>query len=112
MFDVGGGELLLILLAFLLLFGPKKIPELSSMLGKGLRELRKAQSEFQSQINEIKTEIDSTSKPEISKSTGIVEHQIESGNYNQNSIEEKVVDKNQTELNIPLDNTKNDKGTV
>jgi sec-independent protein translocase protein TatA len=60
MFDVGGGELLLIVLAVLLLFGPKKIPELMQALGKGMRQVRKAQAEFQSQINEIKTDIDKT----------------------------------------------------
>lgn len=58
MFDVGGGELLLILLAILLLFGPKKIPEFAKMFAKGMREFRKAQSQFQSHINEIKNEID------------------------------------------------------
>lgn len=58
MFDVGGGELLLILLAILLLFGPKKIPEFAKMFAKGMKEFRKAQSQFQSQINEIKSEID------------------------------------------------------
>lgn len=57
MFDVGGGELILILLAILLLFGPKKIPELSQMLGKGIREFRKAQSQLQSQLNDIKSEM-------------------------------------------------------
>jgi len=40
--DVGGGELLLILLAVFLLFGPKKIPEIARILGKGLYELNKA----------------------------------------------------------------------
>ena len=57
MFDIGGGELLLIFLAVLLLFGPKKIPEIAQMLGKGMQQLRKAQSQFQSQMNEIKYEI-------------------------------------------------------
>jgi|DewCreStandDraft_4_1066084.scaffolds.fasta_scaffold00054_59 TatA/E family protein of Tat protein translocase len=58
MFDVGGGELLLIVLAILLLFGPKKIPEIAKMFAKGMQQFRKAQSQFQSQINEIKNEID------------------------------------------------------
>lgn len=57
MFDVGGGELLLILLAIVVLFGPKKLPELSRMMGKGVQQLRKAQAQFQTQINEMKDEI-------------------------------------------------------
>ena len=58
MFDVGGGELLLILIAVLLLFGPKKIPEIAQMIGKGMQQVRKAQAQFQTQINEIKSEVD------------------------------------------------------
>ncbi|OGC92879.1 MAG: preprotein translocase subunit TatA, partial [candidate division Zixibacteria bacterium RBG_16_48_11] len=45
---------LLILLAILILFGAKKIPELAQGLGKGIREFRKA-------IKETKEEIE---KPE------------------------------------------------
>ena len=59
MFDIGGGELILILLAILVLFGPKKIPELAQMLGKGMSQFRKAQANLQSQLNEIKTDINS-----------------------------------------------------
>lgn len=51
MFDLGGGELLLILVAVLILFGPKKLPELAQGLGKGLRQFRQAQREFTEQIN-------------------------------------------------------------
>jgi len=51
---IGAQELLLILLAILILFGAKKIPELAQGLGKGIREFRKA-------IKETKEEIE---KPE------------------------------------------------
>ncbi|MEJ5244970.1 MAG: twin-arginine translocase TatA/TatE family subunit [Bacteroidota bacterium] len=57
MFDVGGGELLLILLAIVILFGPKKIPEVAQFLGKGLRQFRQAQSEIQTQISKIQQEV-------------------------------------------------------
>ncbi len=57
MFDVGGGELILVVLAVLLLFGPKKLPEIAQMVGKGMQQVRKAQAQFQVQINEIKTEL-------------------------------------------------------
>lgn len=56
MFDLGGGELLLILVAVLILFGPKKLPELAQGLGKGLRQFRQAQREFTDQINTAFTE--------------------------------------------------------
>lgn len=51
MFDLGGGELLLIVLAVLVLFGPKKLPELAQSLGRGMREFKRAQREFTEQIN-------------------------------------------------------------
>ncbi|GBD06561.1 Sec-independent protein translocase protein TatA [bacterium HR21] len=57
MFDVGGGELLLIVLVILLLFGPKHLPELSRMLGKGWRQLQKAQEELRHQLRELSAEL-------------------------------------------------------
>ena len=57
MFDIGGGELILIVLAILVLFGPEKIPEIAQMFGKGMQQLRKAQSQFQTQINDIQKEV-------------------------------------------------------
>lgn len=42
MFGLGGGELALILVALLFLFGGKKIPELARGLGKGIKEFKDA----------------------------------------------------------------------
>ena len=52
---IGGPEILVILLGVLLLFGSKKIPEVARMLGKGMREFRRA-------TEEIKKELDDSSK--------------------------------------------------
>lgn len=38
---LGTGEIIVILILALILFGPKKLPELGRLLGSGLRELRK-----------------------------------------------------------------------
>jgi sec-independent protein translocase protein TatA len=43
--DLGAPELILILAIVLLLFGGKKLPELSKSLGTSMRELRKGMSE-------------------------------------------------------------------
>jgi sec-independent protein translocase protein TatA len=51
MFDIGGGELMLILIVVVVLFGPKKLPELMQGLGKGIREFKKAQRDFTEHIN-------------------------------------------------------------
>lgn len=52
MFDIGGGELMLILIAVLIFFGPKKLPELAQSLGRGIREFKRAQREFTDHINQ------------------------------------------------------------
>jgi len=57
MFDVGGGELILILLAILILFGPKKIPEAVQMFAKGVRKFKQAQAQFQSEFNEVTKDV-------------------------------------------------------
>ena len=51
MFDLGGGELLLIIVFVLIFFGPKKLPEFAQSMGRGMREFRKAQQEFSQHIN-------------------------------------------------------------
>ncbi len=53
MFGLGTQELILIIIVILILFGPKKIPELMQSLGKGLREFRKAKEEIQKDINQV-----------------------------------------------------------
>ena len=57
MFDVGGGELVLILLVILLLFGPKKLPELARSVGKGIRTMRRAQEDLTQQIRDISSDV-------------------------------------------------------
>ncbi len=57
MFDIGGGELLLILLVVLILFGPKKIPEVAQLIGKGVQKVRRAQEEIVEQVRQINTTV-------------------------------------------------------
>ena len=57
MFDFGGVELVLILLIILLLFSPKKLPELARSVGKGIRTMRKAQEDLTQQIRDISSDV-------------------------------------------------------
>jgi Tat protein translocase TatB subunit len=50
MLNIGPQELLLILVVALLVVGPARLPELGRTIGKGLRELRKAQDEVRRTI--------------------------------------------------------------
>jgi len=45
LFALGAPEIILIVLALLLLFGGRKIPELMRGLGKGMKEFKSAQRE-------------------------------------------------------------------
>ena len=58
MFDVGGGELILIVLVILLLFGPKSLPDLARSVGKGMRHVRKAQEDLTQQIRDISADVE------------------------------------------------------
>lgn len=60
---LGGQEIILILLAVLLLFGGRKIPELMKGLGKGIKEFKKVtnESEVGKDLKDIKDEINSVS---------------------------------------------------
>jgi sec-independent protein translocase protein TatA len=49
--NIGSGELILIIVAFIIFFGAKKIPELAQGLGKGIREFRKAARDIQDDVN-------------------------------------------------------------
>lgn len=57
---IGVQEMVVIFVVALLLFGPKKLPELGRMLGKGLSEFRRAKSElkatFESHLQELDRE--------------------------------------------------------
>src|SRR5712671_3916005 len=48
----GIGDMMFILVLGLLLFGPKKLPEIARQVGKVLGEFKKASAEFQAQLND------------------------------------------------------------
>ena|SRR5437868_5579974 len=50
--QLGFSEMLVIFIVALLVFGPKKLPELGKSLGKGIREFRKATDELKSSWDE------------------------------------------------------------
>ncbi|HEY3914837.1 MAG TPA: twin-arginine translocase TatA/TatE family subunit [Verrucomicrobiae bacterium] len=56
---LSGGELVMVLIAILILFGAKRIPEFAKGLGQGIREFKKASSdvtnEFHNAMNQEHT---------------------------------------------------------
>ena len=55
---LGGQEIIFILVALLLLFGAKKIPELARGLGKGIKEFKDATKDVRENIEDGLKEID------------------------------------------------------
>jgi sec-independent protein translocase protein TatA len=47
----GGGELIIILVIVLILFGAKRIPEIAQGLGRGIREFKKSVRDVQSELD-------------------------------------------------------------
>ncbi len=45
-----GGEIIVVLIAVLMLFGADKIPDLARGVGKGIREIKNATGEIQNEI--------------------------------------------------------------
>jgi TatA/E family protein of Tat protein translocase len=64
--QLGFQELLIIFVIALLVFGPKKLPELGKSLGKGLREFKKAtedlKSNWEDQMKEVEQPLKDTAK--------------------------------------------------
>jgi sec-independent protein translocase protein TatA len=50
-FDLGGGQILLILALILIFFGARRIPELAKGLGQGIKEFKKATREVTDEIH-------------------------------------------------------------
>lgn len=66
--DIGGGELLLVFAAILMLFGGKKLPSIARSLGKTVEDLRRTSQDFREQLlnadRELEREGPAPSAPE------------------------------------------------
>ena len=78
-------EVTVILILALLIFGPKKLPELGKQLGKTLKSLKKASNEFQNEIDQVMNEEDKDESPksiEGNQTNTINQEKIDSENKN------------------------------
>jgi len=81
-FDFGAGEIMLVVLAVLLIFGPAKIPEIARNIGKFINEIKRASEDIKTEINREADRIDRDKRLEEYKDSLKTE--------DKNSIEETV----------------------
>jgi sec-independent protein translocase protein TatA len=60
--NLGAGEIILIVLVILLLFGAKKIPELAQGLGKGMKEFKKSLKDVEEEIKKTDDDVKKSDK--------------------------------------------------
>ena len=53
----GSGEIIVIFIVILVLFGPRKLPEIAKMIGKTLNQLRNASQEFRDEVMKIEEDV-------------------------------------------------------
>jgi len=64
MFGLGLPELIVIFVIALLVFGPKKLPELGKSVGRAMAEFKKASQEFQESVREEMKQVEDTAELE------------------------------------------------
>jgi sec-independent protein translocase protein TatA len=50
--NIGGSEILVVLLIVFIFFGPKQLPELGKKIGKGMKEVKDVMGGFQNDLEE------------------------------------------------------------
>ena len=72
--DLSFGEIFVIFLAIVILFGPKKIPQIARELGRGLRKMRGAVDDIKQEIMKETDEPISEIRDEIEKAKKEIEN--------------------------------------
>lgn len=94
--NLGGGEVFLIVLVIIMLFGSDKLPDLAKGISRGIREINDAKQQIQTEIQKntsgIKEEIEkhtSEMQQEIAKANNTIQRQV---NNFSNTIKEDTTD--------------------
>jgi sec-independent protein translocase protein TatA len=75
---IGMPELIVIFVIALIIFGPRKLPELGKSLGKSLAEFKRASNDLRHTLEEEIRVEDAKPKPPESKTSSPPENQVES----------------------------------
>jgi TatA/E family protein of Tat protein translocase len=71
MFNVGPAEIIVILLIALIVFGPKRLPEIGKTVGKGLREFRQATQGVKDELSLSLSDDEDDDEPQPTTNTGV-----------------------------------------
>jgi len=63
--NLGFGEMAFIFMIALIIFGPKKLPEIGRQIGKALNEFKRASNEFKAQIEAEISHLETNPEPQI-----------------------------------------------
>jgi sec-independent protein translocase protein TatA len=63
--NLGFPEMIFLFLLALIIFGPKKLPEIGRQIGKALNEFKRASNEFKAQIEQEINQMETEKNPQI-----------------------------------------------
>jgi len=86
---LGWQETIFIFILALLVFGPKKLPELGKNIGKAMSEFRRASSELRSTWDRQMVELERETAP-IKEAANSYQNEIASATYDYGQIEERT----------------------
>lgn len=75
--NLGMPELIFIFVLALLIFGPKKLPELGKSLGKGLAEFKRASNELRSSLEEEISTVQNSAKGILEEPAKIIQRTLD-----------------------------------
>jgi sec-independent protein translocase protein TatA len=107
MFGLGIPELIVIFIIALIVFGPKKLPELGKSVGRAMAEFKKASQEFQESMHAEIREVEKSVDLDEIKKLGKVE--LPDGNK---SGEEKPADQPTAEQKSDVKKNEENKGNA
>jgi TatA/E family protein of Tat protein translocase len=76
MFGLGIPELIVIFVIALVVFGPKKLPDLGKSIGRAMAEFKKASEEFQESVRSEMKEVEKSADLEEVKKLGSLENPL------------------------------------